>query len=312
MIKSRLKSHLNVHVCSVRERSSSSSLQGPTCWDDVQVPGRICGVCLSDGCDGGDAEFFFKCASHPTSQDDRSVGLDLVTLNSREVPCIACTDVTDVVVVFPCTERHVICLDCFRGYAQTRLNERRFVYSQELGYTLPCPAACEDSLIKELHHFRILGQEQYERFLLFGAEQCVLGLGGLLCPGVGCGAGLVAQSRRVQCDVRVGCGLVFCRDCRQDYHQGACSTVEGDGPAAQATPTGQSFPVDTEASLRSRWDRDSLQFIKESTKPCPQCGAPVQKNGGCSHMTCPLCRTEWCWVCAAPWNRDCMGNHWFH
>ncbi|XP_033838043.1 E3 ubiquitin-protein ligase parkin [Periophthalmus magnuspinnatus] len=297
--------------CKTCQQSTLTLTQGPSCWDDVQVPGRIRGVCLSDGCSGGDAEFFFKCASHPTSQDERSVALDLVTLNSRKVPCIACMDVLDVVVVFPCVARHVICLDCFRGYAQTRLNERQFVYHQELGYTLPCPAGCEDSLIKELHHFRIMGQEQYDRYLRFGAEQCLLGLGGLLCPGAGCGAGLVAQGRRVECDVRAGCGLVFCRDCRQDYHQGACPTAEGAGTDAQAPPTQQSFPLDSEASLQARWDRDSLLFIKESTKPCPQCSAPVQKNGGCSHMHCPLCQAEWCWVCALPWSRDCMGNHWF-
>uniref|UniRef100_A0A8C6UJE8 RING-type domain-containing protein n=1 Tax=Neogobius melanostomus TaxID=47308 RepID=A0A8C6UJE8_9GOBI len=168
-------------------------------------------------------EFFFKCASHPTSQDERSVALDLVTLNSRKVPCLRFCRFRDVVVVFPCAERHVICLDCFRGYARTRLDERQFVHDRELGYTLPCPAGCEDSLIKELHHFR------YDRYLRFGAEQCVLQLGGLLCPGRGCGAGLVSRTRRVECDMRAGCGLVFCRDCRGPYHQGCCAPVQKNG-----------------------------------------------------------------------------------
>lgn len=298
--------------CKTCQQSTLTLNQGPSCWADVQSPGQIHGVCHSDGCDGGEAEFFFKCACHPTSQDERSVALDLVTLNSRKVPCIACTDTMDVVVVFTCPERHVICLDCFRGYAQTRLDERQFVYDRELGYTLPCPARCEDSLIKELHHFRIMGSEQYERYLRFGAEQCVLGLGGLLCPGPGCGAGLVSRTRRVECDVRAGCGLVFCRDCRGPYHEGACPDDAQAAPTAEgATATGQTFPVDSEALLRSRWDRDSLLFIKESTKPCPQCCAPVQKNGGCSHMRCPLCGAEWCWICGTPWSRDCMANHWF-
>ncbi|KAK7944744.1 hypothetical protein WMY93_000472 [Mugilogobius chulae] len=201
-----------------------------------------------------DQEFFFKCASHPTSQDDRSVALDLVTLNSRKVPCIACMDVMDVVVVFSCAERHVICLD-----------------------------------LRPLPWFR--------------AEQYLLGLGGLLCPGVGCGAGLVAHGRRVECDVRAGCGLVFCRDCRRDYHQGACPSVEGAGSGAQATPTQQSFPVDSEASVRSRWDRDSLLFIKESTKPCPQCGAPEAavtcavlcvRPSGAGSVLCPGTETRLC------------------
>lgn len=91
----------------------------------------------------------------------------------------------DVVLVFQCRERHVICLDCFHRYCQTRLNERQFVYNPVTGYSLPCAGegaetrernkvircecnfviclplvGCEDSLIKELHHFRILGDEQ--------------------------------------------------------------------------------------------------------------------------------------------------------
>ncbi|EOB04000.1 E3 ubiquitin-protein ligase parkin [Anas platyrhynchos] len=40
-------------------------------------------------------------------------------------------------------------------------------------------AGCPDSLIKELHHFRILGEEQYNRYQRYGAEECVLQMGGL-------------------------------------------------------------------------------------------------------------------------------------
>lgn len=34
-----------------------------------------------------------KCASHPTIDDDLSVALDLIMTNTRDVPCIACTDI---------------------------------------------------------------------------------------------------------------------------------------------------------------------------------------------------------------------------
>lgn len=37
--------------------------------------------------------------------------------------------------------------------------------------------------------------------------------------------------------------------------------------------------MDEEASLRGRWDRASLLLLQESTKPCPKCLAPVERNG---------------------------------
>ncbi|XP_044069486.1 E3 ubiquitin-protein ligase parkin isoform X3 [Siniperca chuatsi] len=299
---------LRVRCRSCRQTTLTLS-RGPSCWDDVLLRGRIHGVCQSDGCHGNEAEFYMKCASHPTSDDDLSVALDLIMTNSRDVPCIACTDIMDVVLVFQCLERHVICLSCFRRYCQTRLNERQFVSHPVIGYSLPCAVGCVDSLIKELHHFRILGDDQYGRYQQYGAEECLLMIGGLMCPSPGCGAGLVPpeDSRRVECDRQLGCGLVFCKDCREAYHEGACHTE-------QAPPTGeasQGFVVEEEASLRGRWDRASLLLLQESTKRCPQCSVPVERNGGCMHMQCPLCRAEWCWLCGVTWNRECMGNHWF-
>ena len=36
-------------------------------------------------------------------------------------------------------------------------------------------------------------------------------------------------------------------------------------------------------------------------KRCPACRYPIEKNGGCPHMTCSLCRKEFCWFCRADW-----------
>ncbi|XP_013882826.1 E3 ubiquitin-protein ligase parkin [Austrofundulus limnaeus] len=299
---------LRVRCRSCRQATLTLS-RGPSCWDDVLLPGQIHGICQADGCPGNEAEFYLKCASHPTTEDDVSVTLDLIVTNIRRVPCIGCTDIMDVVLVFQCPQRHVICLSCFQRYCQTRLNERQFVQHPVIGYSLPCAVGCEDSLIKELHHFRILGEEQYERYKQYGAEQCLLTMGGLMCPSPGCGAGLLPPegSRRVECDQRLGCGAVFCRDCRRTYHQGACEAV----PAPPTADTSQGFVVREEASQRGRWDQASLLLIQESTRPCPQCAVPVERNGGCMHMHCSLCRAEWCWLCGVTWNTDCMRNHWF-
>ncbi|KAM9002890.1 E3 ubiquitin-protein ligase parkin-like [Sarcophilus harrisii] len=173
-------------------------------------------------------------------------------------------------------------------------------------------AGCPDSLIKELHHFRILGEEQYNRYQSYGAEEWVLQMGGVLCPSPGCGAGLLPEPgvRKITCEPSngLGCGFVFCRDCKEEYHEGECSTFfEASGSSAQA------FAVDEQAAERARWEEASKETIKKTTKPCPRCHIPVEKNGGCMHMKCPQpqCKFEWCWNCSLEWNRTCMGDHWF-
>ena len=52
-----------------------------------------------------------------------------------QIPCLSCGDVIpddNVVVVFDCAEHHVICVDCFKMYGLSRLNERQFVLDAKL------------------------------------------------------------------------------------------------------------------------------------------------------------------------------------
>lgn len=38
-------------------------------------------------------------------------------------------------------------------------------------------------------------------------------------------------------------------------------------------------------------------LIAESTKPCPVCGLPISKDGGCNHIKCSFCGATFCWLC---------------
>lgn len=53
-------------------------------------------------------------------------------------------------MVFPCNAGHVTCVECFRAYCTSRLRERQFFSHPDFGYTLPCPAGCQDSFISEV------------------------------------------------------------------------------------------------------------------------------------------------------------------
>ncbi|KAG5877385.1 hypothetical protein JTB14_027996 [Gonioctena quinquepunctata] len=292
----------------------------PQKWSDVLEPKQITGLCENNPELCADilnneeptfAEFYFKCSEHASlGEQDQAVPLYLIRPNLRDVPCLACADLSDPVVVFPCVEGHVTCLDCFRQYCTTKLMERQFWQHPEYGYTLACPAGCPDSFIKEIHHFRLLTDVQYAQYQRFGTEEYVLRSGGILCPQPGCGMGILADPDCIKITCIGGCGYVFCRNCLQGYHIGECRDSENDN---NGNSEGCFYSVDPARASEARWDEASKVAIKVLTKPCPQCRTPTERDGGCMHMVCTRagCEFHWCWVCQTAWTRDCMGSHWF-
>ena len=45
----------------------------------------------------------------------------------------------------------------------------------------------------------------------------------------------------------------------------------------------------------------SISWIASCTTRCPRCKSPIEKNGGCNHMTCKYCANEFCWLCQSTW-----------
>lgn len=44
--------------------------------------------------------------------------------------------------------------------------------------------------------------------------------------------------------------------------------------------------------------KETISHAKDfGFKECPGCHYVTEKNGGCNHMTCCACRSDWCWVC---------------
>lgn len=58
----------------------------------------------------------------------------------------------------------------------------------------------------------------------------------------------------------------------------------------------------------------NTDYLQRNTKQCPSCERPIEKLGGCDHMTCALatggCGHEFCWRCLAPYDAIVSeGNH---
>lgn len=44
-------------------------------------------------------------------------------------------------------------------------------------------------------------------------------------------------------------------------------------------------------------------------KECPECHVTIEKDSGCSHMTCSLCKTDFCWICLEIHNGNDIYTH---
>jgi len=52
-------------------------------------------------------------------------------------------------------------------------------------------------------------------------------------------------------------------------------------------------------------ESENVNWLLANTKKCPKCRSPIEKNGGCMHITCFKnaggCGHEFCWLCRGPW-----------
>jgi len=110
------------------------------------------------------------------------------------------------------------------------------------------------------------------------------------CPAPGCKFAVYASRRSRREPVTCGCGFQFCFRC-SDYERGG------------------HVPVTCE--LLEKWEEknasesENVQWLIANTKKCPKCRSPIEKNGGCMHMTCRKeaggCGFEFCWLCRGDW-----------
>ncbi|KAI0328697.1 hypothetical protein GY45DRAFT_1306280 [Cubamyces sp. BRFM 1775] len=74
------------------------------------------------------------------------------------------------------------------------------------------------------------------------------------------------------------CLTRICASCHVESHEGLSCAEYKD----HASGGNESF---------LRWQEE------HGVKPCPGCGAHLEKSGGCNHMSCARCGTHMCWVC---------------
>jgi len=109
------------------------------------------------------------------------------------------------------------------------------------------------------------------------------------CPSVPhCGRAARAE-HGLHCEVSCQCGREFCFACCEPHHSPAtCEMI-------------------TEWNKRIKEGKENDSWLNANTKNCPKCKNPVEKNGGCNHVTC-RCGQSFCWLCGQATGRTHTWN----
>eukprot|EP01124_Arcella_intermedia_P000217 TRINITY_DN10115_c0_g1_i1.p1 TRINITY_DN10115_c0_g1~~TRINITY_DN10115_c0_g1_i1.p1 ORF type:complete len:1098 (-),score=293.89 TRINITY_DN10115_c0_g1_i1:30-3323(-) len=192
---------------------------------------------------------------------------------------------------------HFYCLDCLRDYLVNLVNDGNVD-------CIPCPGYKCKYILDEIQISSYLNQEAYEKYVKFLANAYVESHPQIKwCPAKGCNLALrqISSGSMVMCK----CGLLWCWKCGKDGHwPTSCEQIKWWNDIYAKDESKVSFDSEDEAA--------SVRWLLKFTQDCPKCGAPIQKNGGCNHMSCKTCRHQYCWVCLENWESShysCTNSH---
>eukprot|EP00928_Gymnodinium_smaydae_P006462 TRINITY_DN12291_c0_g1_i3.p1 TRINITY_DN12291_c0_g1~~TRINITY_DN12291_c0_g1_i3.p1 ORF type:complete len:528 (+),score=111.05 TRINITY_DN12291_c0_g1_i3:36-1586(+) len=182
------------------------------------------------------------------------------------------------------------CRDCWKHYVEHAVREGKSCLD------LRCPTPGCGEALRPAQVEALLTGRDLERYKRFWCESLVDDSHGRVrwCPGQECGrAAAEPPSDAAGGEVECPCGLLWCFGCGTDAHLPvACDTV-------------------SKWQSKNRDEGEDATWIRVNTKLCPKCANPIEKNGGCMHMTCRKpggCGYEFCWICMAPWSSHSACN----
>ena len=169
---------------------------------------------------------------------------------------------------------HFFCLACLKDHVKECGSSKRF--------PITCPG-CEESIM--LCDIKTIYPNEDERQELYSAGLDAYVAGNVdgdikFCPGPDCCMvfKFKTDGGSVNCEE---CGFQYCSGCGEKPHPYDMTCKE--------------FQITQEET-----EDDVEQWMKATgadVKKCPVCKAVIEKNRGCNHMTCKMCKKHLCWRC---------------
>ncbi|XVF36177.1 hypothetical protein REPUB_Repub19eG0035500 [Reevesia pubescens] len=202
--------------------------------------------------------------------------------SSSSFTCNICFDdvSANVLTVMDCG--HYFCNDCWTEHFIVKINEGQSRRIRCMAHK--CNAVCDEVKIRQLVSTRDPNlAEKFDRFLLESYIEDNRRV--KWCPSVPhCGNAIRIEDDAL-CEVECPCGMQFCFSCLSETHS-PCSCLMWEL-----------------WSKKCRDESETVNWITINTKPCPKCRKPVEKNGGCNHVSC-VCGQSFCWLCGSATGKE--------
>jgi len=177
---------------------------------------------------------------------------------------------------------HPFCINCWNQYVDINIDDLNC-------FKLRCPQpSCNAAVDQDMIHQLASKSRKikYDQFFFRSYVENNSDRKLKWCPAPNCCCAisydqLSESSSRLNYDVTCHCYHSFCWNCGEEAH----------------TPVDCETFVKWRRKIGSDSEVTNNNWIIANTKPCPNCKIAIEKNQGCRHMRCRLCKFSFCWLC---------------
>lgn len=197
--------------------------------------------------------------------------------------CLICLEDLPAAETFALSCGHRYCKTCWKDYLTIKIKDGpACVYAK-------CPAPKCKAIVHEVAYKTLVPKDLFEKYNYFLWRSFVEDNPQMKwCPAPGCTNAIRCERTGRKQPVLCQCGFAFCFRCSDseigDHSPVSCEHLE-------------------KWLQKANDESENVKWLIANTKKCPKCRSPIEKNGGCMHMTCRIasCAFEFCWLCRGPW-----------
>lgn len=181
------------------------------------------------------------------------------------------------------TCKTTFCNSCLGAYIRIQITEGKWKLE-----CANCRSLLSENLIEKFLQGYPLLQEHFRRLKVDAQTDPLV----KTCPNC-CALNRVKKERtkRVTCPE---CLFEWCFDCHAPWHKGMnCKDFKRG------------------SKLFKEWTKAKKDGVYINARRCPRCKVFIQRLDGCDHMSCPRCRTQFCYLCGERIiYSKLLGGHW--